>query len=273
MTSISQFFLMARLILPMGLAASPVIAQSTGLLTAFLPDSEPLSLEASIIAVNTVGEEPNDNPVTTLEVACPTAASPENDACRSAGIYPAQVYHTQGSVWGGTTTYSADDSTTTWVCSLGGSGPDLSGDCTKTIVGGGSTRTETAGFGNCYVAAHQRPILVTAGAEKIDYFMTIDASQYVSLKSSVLAEDGCPASQTTIWAGAAAQTTSAASSGATTDPSTGSSAVTTLPPSQTQTNPAPAATTSPNGAARGAQSPMVAMMLGMGLMMLVRVAL
>jgi hypothetical protein len=270
MRSTSYLRLLARLILPMGLTRSPVAAQSTGLVTVFLPDSEPLSLEASAIAVNTVGSAPNVDTITTLEVACPTAASPENDACRSAGIYPAQVYHTQGSVWGGTTTYSADDSTTTWVCSLGGSNPDLSGQCTKTIVGGGSTRTETAEFGNCYVVAHQRPVVVTAGVEKINshHFMTIDASQYVSLRSSFLAEDGCPASQTTIWEGVA-------SSGATpaTGPSMGSSAATTIPPSQTQTIPAPAATTSPNDAARGTTRPMVAVMLGIGLTMLLGVAL
>lgn len=100
-------------------AALGATAQSTGLVNFFLLDSEPRSLEASAIAVNTVGTPPNSYVVTTLKVACPTAASPDNDACRAAGIYPVQVYHTRGSVYGGTTTNSVDDSTTTWVCSLG----------------------------------------------------------------------------------------------------------------------------------------------------------
>jgi hypothetical protein len=244
-------------------------------MTLFLPDSEPLSLEASAVAVNTptVGR----NPVTTLEVACPTAVSPENDACRSAGIYPAQVYHTQGSVWGGTTTYSADDSTTTWVCTLGGSNPTLSGECTKTIVGGGSTRTETAEYGNCYVAAHQRPLVVTAGLEKIEpaHFMTFDASKLLSLQSSQLAEAGCPSSQTTIWAGTVASTTGGASSAdETTSPQTGSSgATTTSAPTQTQTDPALAATTSPSGAGKGGKDPMAALLLGIGLTMMLRMVL
>ncbi|KAK4033556.1 hypothetical protein C8A01DRAFT_49901 [Parachaetomium inaequale] len=263
---------MTRLISLMGLALAPVATQSTGLLTLFLPDSEPLSLEASAVAVNTVGRDP----VTTLEVACPTAASPENDACRSAGIYPAQIYHTQGSVWGGTTTYAADDSTTTWVCSLGGSDPTLVGECTKTIVGGGSTRTETAEYGNCYVAAHQRPIVVTAGLEKITpaHFMTIDASKLVSLRSSQLAAAGCPASQTTIWAGAAASTTGGASSAdATTSPLAGSSGVTTTAPTQTPADSASAATTSPSGAGKGGKDPMAALLLGLGLTMMLRMVL
>ncbi|KAK4120140.1 hypothetical protein N657DRAFT_649494 [Parathielavia appendiculata] len=236
--------------------------QAKGLVTLFLPDSEPISLEASAIAVNTVGRDP----VTTLQVACPTAASPENDACRSAGIYPAQVYHTQGPVWGGTTTYSVDDSTTTWVCTLGGSNPKLSGECTKTIVSSGSTRTETAEYGNCYVVAHQRPIVVTAGGENINsrHYLEMDASQYVSLRSRILAEDGCPASQTTIWAGAAASTT--ATSGATTGASsTGSSPTTTTPQSQTQTGSAPAATSTSSGAGRAGKNAMVAVLVGMGL--------
>jgi hypothetical protein len=190
-------------VLYLSTATSLVLSQSTGLLTLFLPDSQPLSLDASAVAVNTAGP----SPVTTLEVACPTAASPDNDACRLAGIYPAQVYHTAGSVWGGTTTYSADDSTTTWVCTLGGN-PPISGsaDCTKTIVGG-STRTETEAYNACYVGAHQRPIVVTAGAETIlsAHYFTIDASELVSARNSVMAEAGCPASQTTMWAGAVAR--------------------------------------------------------------------
>ncbi|KAK4151224.1 hypothetical protein C8A00DRAFT_45528 [Chaetomidium leptoderma] len=256
------------LLFPMGLVLAPAAAQSTGLMTLFLPDSEPLSLEASAVAVNTVGTVP----VITLEVACPTAASPDNDACRRAGIYPAQVYHTQGSVWGGTTTYSADDSTTTWVCTLGGGGiTGLAGECTKTIVSGGGsttkTRTETAQYEGCYVAAHQRPIVVTAGVDKIDrahYYDEIDASKYISIHSSLLADAGCPASQTTMWAGAVASSTTGAadSTGAATGPSSsdGSAATTpTTPP--TGTGPAPSATTSSNGAGRLGKDPVVALLL------------
>lgn len=180
-------------------------AQSTRVATFFLPDSEPLSLDASIIAVNTV----NDDAVTTLELACPTAPSPENEACRSAGIYPAQAYHTQGSIWGGTTTYAVDDSTTTWKCELGSGSddpPGVMGRCDKTIVENAATRTESASYDECYVIAHQLPIVVTAGVDKINpaHYLTIDASAVNEGRSSRLAAAECPASQRAMWAGAIA---------------------------------------------------------------------
>ncbi|AEO59456.1 hypothetical protein MYCTH_2307800 [Thermothelomyces thermophilus ATCC 42464] len=270
---------MSRLAFLQGMLLAPVAAQSTGLVTLFLPDSEPLSLDASAVGVSTVGRDP----VTTWKVACPTGASPEDEACRAAGIYPAQVYHTQGSVWGGTTTYSADDSTTTWVCTLGGSNPTLSGECTKTIVRGRSTRSETATYDNCYVAAHQRPIMVTAGLDKISYYQTtIEASDYVSMRSSQLSEDGCPSSKAIIWEGAVtSSSTITGSAGHGTAHATASSTLTggsgtapTAPatvPTQTGTSSgsAPASTTSPNGAGTGGQvHPMAALSLGMGVILI-----
>ncbi|KAK4245939.1 hypothetical protein C7999DRAFT_42548 [Corynascus novoguineensis] len=257
-----------------GLLLAPATAQSTGLLTLFLPDSEPLSLDASVVGVSTAGTDP----VTTLRVACPTGSSPENNACRTAGIYPAQVYHTRGSVWGGTTTYSADDSTTTWICTLGGSHPTLSGDCTKTIVASDSTRTMTATYGNCYVGAHQRPIVVTAGLEKIDSFITtIDASELVSIQQSLLSEDGCPSSKTTIWEGAVTRATSTTTMGGgshgeahqTTLTSTGGSGESTAAPTHTDTDTVQASTTSPNTAVRRGQSPMGMVLLGMGVVLMI----
>ncbi|KAK4096438.1 hypothetical protein N658DRAFT_501580 [Parathielavia hyrcaniae] len=260
-------------------------APATGLMTLFLPDSEPISLEASAIAVNTVARYVT---VTTLQVACPTAASPENDACRSAGIYPAQVYHTKGSVCGGTTTYSAGDSTTTWVCTLGASWhpglssrPTMSGDCTKTIVAAGSTRTVTDVYDKCYVVAHQRPVVVTAGLDKINpyHYMThLDASQYNSVKTSLLASAGCPASQTIMWAGASSESASTtASSGATTGASSestaGSAATTTSESQTTETSPAPAAATSPSGATKVKMNARAALLAGLGLTLMLHVGL
>jgi hypothetical protein len=247
-----------RSILYLSTATSLALSQSTGLFTLFLPDSQPLSLEASVVTVNSAGTKP----VTTVVVDCPTAASPDNDACRSADIYPAQVYHTQGSVWGGTTTYSADDSTTTWVCTLQGSPPDSgSAECTKTIVGGGSTRTETEEYGACYVGAHQRPIVITAGVDKIQdaHYATMDASELVSMGDSRRAEAGCPASETTMWAGTAASTTDAA-----TGPSpTGDSADTTAPPTGTQPDSAPEETTTTSGAGRQGINMTAALLVGL----------
>ncbi|KAL2193274.1 hypothetical protein P885DRAFT_45768 [Corynascus similis CBS 632.67] len=264
---------MSRLFV-VGLLLTAATAQSTGLVTLFLPDSEPLYLDASVVGVSTAGTDP----VTTLRVACPTGSSPGNKACRTAGIYPAQVYHTRGSVWGGTTTYSADDSTTTWICTLGGSHPTLSGDCTKTIIASDSTRTETATYGNCYVGAHQRPIEVTAGLEKLDFFITtIDAGELVSIQQSLLSKDGCPSSNTIIWEGAVTSdiSTTTLSGGShgethqTTLTSTGGLGESTTAPTQTDTDTVQASTTSPNSAVRNGQSPMGIVLLGMGVVLMI----
>ncbi|KAL2149086.1 hypothetical protein VTH82DRAFT_1772 [Thermothelomyces myriococcoides] len=258
---------MSKLAFVQGMLLARAAAQSTGLVTLFLPDSEPLSLDGSVVGVSTAGADP----VTTWRVACPTGASPEDEACRAADIYPAQVYHTQGSVWGGTTTYLADDSTTTWVCTLGNSNPTLSGECTKTIVKGQSTRSETATYGNCYVAAHQRPIVVTAGLDKIRFYATIDASLYLSLQSSQISEDGCPSSKAIIWEGAV--TSSSTSTGSAVDDKadpTASSALTggseTAP---TTSATLPAQTDNPNGTGRVVQVyPTTALLVGMGVVMM-----
>lgn len=249
-----------------------VAAQSTGLMTLFLVDSEPLSLEASAVAVNTVGTGPDANTVTTLEVACPTAASPANDDCRAAGIYPAQVFHTQGSVWGGTTTEPYDDSTTTWYCALGGSEPTLTGACNKTIVSGVETVSVVAEYRNCYVAAHQRPIVVTAGLEKINpaHFIDMDASEWLSIQSSRLSEDGCPSSKSLVWPGTVSRyltssspTGTASSSTRTAGPGSG---VSRTKPTQTQTETALAASTSsPNNADSIVQAPSLALLAGVGM--------
>lgn len=264
MKSTNSLSTMTRLILPIGLVLAPAAAQSTAFMTLFLPDSEPLSLEASAVAVNTVGTGPNTQQITTVVVACPTGASPDNDACRAAGIYPAQVYHTRGSVWGGTTTYSADDSTTTWVCTLGGGGNSVSGECTKTIVGGSSTRTETSEYGFCYVAAHQRPIVVTAGQEKIQDHWDMDASRLIAGRSSQLSAAGCPASQTVIWAGAVASTTGAGSPTAV--PPTPVTPTPPVPPTAVQPTPtAPVPTpNSASGAGRTGNELMAGLPLGIG---------
>ncbi|KAM7185484.1 hypothetical protein V8F33_012371 [Rhypophila sp. PSN 637] len=129
----------------------------------FLPDSEPLSLVASVIHRTTIitttiirptttitsltvstltsdransnsnnqdGQSGNINEYEeeiTVKINCPSAQTPENEACRSARIYPAivtgrrilgsidELAHTH--VWKGETTYLVgDDTTTTWTC-------------------------------------------------------------------------------------------------------------------------------------------------------------
>ncbi|PKS11285.1 hypothetical protein jhhlp_003047 [Lomentospora prolificans] len=221
------------------LVVAPALGQSNERLeTFFLPDSEPTSLVASVKSIGTV----SGDVVTTLEVACPTPSSPENEACREAGIYPAEVYHTQGSVWGGTTTYSIDDSTTTWRCELGGGlggKQGLDARCSKTIESSGSTRTESTTYDNCYCIAHLLPMVVTANADLLGHYVPFtpitgddgsvtvrDASWLNAQYSENIASSNCPASQTTMWAGAVAA--------AKTDrPNPGSSPTTAAPSSET----------------------------------------
>ena len=196
---------------------------------AFIPDSEPLSLDASVISHSATVFHVSDavrsgttrgvfsNQVSvSLRVDCPSSKSPENDACRAAGIYPANIYHTKPDIWGGTTTYPADNSTTTWRCTVGSDaesrGAELMADCSKTIESAGNVRIESTIYDNCYAVAHMLPIVMTAGADKIDppplteltydsgAVVTLTAGAFISGYSKLLSLGGCPASETTMWA-------------------------------------------------------------------------
>lgn len=190
----------------------------TGLLTFFLPDSAPSSLVASIVQVTyvtTVSNSTSGEWVTSLVLDCPPTTKPVKDECRAAGIYPASVYHTRGSVWGGTTTLVADDSTTTWRCELGQrytpsvdgtSRPGSSAYCTKTIEAPGKAReTVTANYDQCYLAHQKLPIVVTAGGEKLvagggGFYSGIDAGGINSaLASEARSISGCPVASEVFW--------------------------------------------------------------------------
>lgn len=94
-------------------------------------------------------------------------------------------------------------------CEPGGSGTSLSRRFSKTIVRGSETHTTSANDNNCYVVAHQLPVVVTAGVDKIEpaHYLTVDADAINSAHSSLLSEAAFPVSKTTMWAGAAASTT------------------------------------------------------------------
>lgn len=197
---------------------SPPPTPATGLLTFFLPDSAPSSLVASIVQVTYVATVSNSTLgewVTSLVLDCPPTTKPVKDECRAAGIYPASVYHTRGSVWGGTTTRAADDSTTTWRCELGErytpsvngtSRPGSSAYCTKTIEAPGKAReTVTAQYDHCYLAHQKLPIVVTAGGEKLapgggGFYSGIDAGGINSaLASEAGSITGCPVASEVFW--------------------------------------------------------------------------
>ncbi|KAK4170156.1 hypothetical protein QBC43DRAFT_348597 [Cladorrhinum sp. PSN259] len=199
------------------------------LLPFFLPDSEPLSLVASIVVVvkqttttttttTTTIKSPIQNTslasksasskhtstsktsytttktlpsITsppspsdlTLQIDCPTGPSPENDACRSASIYPALVTQRilnqgAGAEWRGVTSYLVgDDSTTTWTCWQGMTlKPEVAANemvpyaqCVSTIVKseGSSIKYTTQSYDECYLYGHMLPLVVTAGQEDV----------------------------------------------------------------------------------------------------------
>ncbi|KFZ20595.1 hypothetical protein V501_00023 [Pseudogymnoascus sp. VKM F-4519 (FW-2642)] len=222
----------------------------------FILDSAPISLEAAIISVSPVPTWTYQS-IVTYSVDCPQSASPDNDACRALSIYPAEVWHTQGSMWGGTTTARADDSTTTWTCNLGSGVSEVSKtrgpSCVKSINGaGGTTRVETTWLGPCYVSAHSVPMLVTAGAEKLppQYYVTYAVSEWKSITSSVLSSMGCAVSSTTAMTSAASTTTSngGASETGGTIPTTGATAT------QGQASDTAAGSASPSPTATGESS-------------------
>ena len=230
-------------------------AQTTRVYQAFIINTAPvpLSLDASIVAVTPNQGIYSTQTVLTMSVDCPKPASPENNACRAQSLYPIELWHTQGSMFGGTATLRVDDSTTAWTCDLG-SGSDGGPSCIMSITAaGGATRVETTKLSECDVEAHSVPVVVTAGAEKLEehWYFTVGLSALVSYRASELLSMGCPSSLAT--PGPAISTTTAVSSGVTSTTSTSGTGtpsaaarVTTTPsqPLQTAaTSPSPSSST------------------------------
>ncbi|KAM7187554.1 hypothetical protein V8F20_010921 [Naviculisporaceae sp. PSN 640] len=185
----------------------------------FLPDSEPHYLVASVVHKTTIitttivslkttvtsistqtlsFDNPDPEDEITLQIDCPTASTPENEACRSAKIYPAFVTGrrvaggsaggiAQSQVWKGETTYLVgDDATTTWSCWQGmsmrtaapapteaaavaplaavdrGGGMVPYAQCVSTIVQdqGSYVRFVTRRYDECYFYRHMVPLVV-----------------------------------------------------------------------------------------------------------------
>ncbi|KAK3986936.1 hypothetical protein QBC44DRAFT_211625, partial [Cladorrhinum sp. PSN332] len=187
------------------------------------PSTKPTTLIPSTTPTQTA------NPTElTLQIDCPTASSPQNDACRSASIYPAQV--TQkillspggGSEWKGVTSYLVgDDSTTTWTCWQGVTvKPELMinemvpyAQCVSTIIksGGSDIRYATNRYDECYLYRHMLPLVVTAGegdvtGEWAKQMMTAgvasDAGKMNAGWESKMKQLGCDVEGTrTMWVG------------------------------------------------------------------------
>lgn len=156
-------------------------AQATTSVTAIfqLPgDYIPSSLEASVVSsydITTSGLSPTG--VWSYRADCAKESSPENNACRALRLYPADFYHTQGSVWGGTMTNARLDHTTSWECSLGGVATGTGNNardatCHSTVVSGTRILTNATEHKTnaCELIHASIPLVITAGVEKLEAY-------------------------------------------------------------------------------------------------------
>lgn len=174
------------MILHLHLAAATLIARaayaqaSTSVTAVFqLPgDYIPSSLEASVITsydITTSGLSPTF--VITYRADCAKESSPQNNACRSLSLYPADFYHTQGSVWGGVMTNGYLKRTTNWECSLGGIATGTGANardatCHSTIVSETKVVTNATEHKTnaCDLIHASVPLVITAGVEKLKQY-------------------------------------------------------------------------------------------------------
>ena len=191
-------------ILLVAFAVHAINAQVTTMTQIWASVDHPASVEASVVAVNTLADTlAGATTVWTYEVNCPAASSPDNDNCRSRQFYPQQWVHTQGSVFEGTATATLENSTTTWTCALGGCAgcPGYIGtndaSCTSTIISGESTTTGSAVMNSCFLEANFVPVILTAGADMLASDITdLSAGDFLKSVDSALASYNCPARTT-----------------------------------------------------------------------------
>ncbi|KAK2602379.1 hypothetical protein N8I77_008917 [Diaporthe amygdali] len=195
------------------------LTTSAPLFPVFLYGARPLSLDASLIAAGPVPDDPYQS-LWRFQLACPTGSSSSgsgstreenpDDQCLLGGLFPAELYHTQGSIYGGTFT-PRDAAATTWRCELGSSGGDetMSGDCSHWESEGAASTTKTA-LAECDVVRHSVPVRVTDGVAKETYYFFSDwsPSRYNSVLVSELSSLGCPNPTSLVDVGAVATLTS-----------------------------------------------------------------
>lgn len=162
----------------------------------------PASLDASIIEARSTTIDSVSRYVATYEVDCPASSSPDNDGCRDLRIYPARIYHTQGSIYGGTWSSHPDNGiTTTWRCELGDCGSlcaafrAQTADCLLTIQYSQATyQILTTKVESCQVAQNSVPLAITRGIQRLDpdrSHATYDVPQYISSVNDHLSNIGC----------------------------------------------------------------------------------
>ncbi|KAH7018467.1 uncharacterized protein B0I36DRAFT_336007 [Microdochium trichocladiopsis] len=167
----------------------------------------PSSLMASIITSYDLVDQ-QTTAVVHYAVDCPPADKPDNNMCRSLGMYPMEVYYTQGSVRAGLMTDQFRDRTTAWTCHLGTCpssatachGP-VSASCNLTITGSAGPATTRYAFPEpC--GQNSVPIEITAGLDKVSmpaYWLPTgtwtDVAEYAAAMTSAwnseLVESGC----------------------------------------------------------------------------------
>ncbi|KAK8089597.1 hypothetical protein PG997_004558 [Apiospora hydei] len=166
----------------------------------------PASLEASVVfSTEGVRDGYLGYGLERYVVDCPAARSPENDACRSLRLYPAEVYRDQSTIQGGVQTFRDAGVTMTWRCELREDAGDDSGVddastavCDQTLIVAHSKTMEmttiTTSLDKCYIEQHFAPVVVTAGAEKLDVeWMNGDLPPaYILDWADELSSMGCP---------------------------------------------------------------------------------
>ena len=178
-----------------GFAQRPVV-------TLLVYGADPKILDASLVSITaTPAQFPT--PTTSFSVACPSGGSQEAKQCRAHHDHKLwEIWHQEGSVWGGTMAKSTGaPATTKWTCTLKDSNRYATGKCDQTVVsmidGKKTTEISNVELDDCYVNAHQIPIVVTAGTGQYELgemgFFSNPTKSLMSYHSSVSKSLSCPA--------------------------------------------------------------------------------
>src|SRR3569833_235880 len=166
----------------------------------FVP--HPVSLEGSLAGFRTTTNSRGHPSVVgmSFRLNCAAAASPDNDACRAASLYPVDVEKGAGEI--GTVTSAG--TTTAWSCRIADDtsyGASLSALCVNTLASAGSSTTVSTSMDGCAVQARTVLANITAGWDKLmglpdtvkngDNIDTASASEWSSYMSDYMSSLHC----------------------------------------------------------------------------------
>ena len=185
-------------------AGVPTNETLTGLVTAWNLVPHPASLEGSLMGTRTTTDSRGSPwPAVSYRLNCAAAASPDNDACRAASIYPVDVVMGVRELG----TASSAGTTTVWSCRIADDafpGAPLTASCVNTLASAGGSTTVTTSMDECAVNARMVLANITAGWENIastdlpekirhgDSNATASAAEWTRDISLDLSSKGCP---------------------------------------------------------------------------------